>query len=182
MLRAVVDLVRDGIRMNLVLVRWGRDVQASQSLIEELDLGHIVRWIEPLRKQELWSQYLKSHAVLDQFLLPAFGGITFEALALGRRVITSLDMKAARRFFGEAPPILVASGVEEIAAAMRVVAADSEDHKGRGALAADWVRRYHSAERIVGLQLNAYQALLEENDVNMSHEDHLRRVRCAPKV
>jgi hypothetical protein len=46
------------------------------------------------------------------------GGITFEALILGRRVISHLDFDD---FFGRRPPILQCSSIEEIGEAVRVV-------------------------------------------------------------
>ena len=58
-----------------------------------------MQWLAPLQKQDLWKAYLSSHAVLDQFVLPSFGGVTFEALALGCRVLTNVDTAAAQRFF-----------------------------------------------------------------------------------
>ena len=113
-----------------------------------------------MRKPELWRTYLSSHAVLDQFVLPSFGGVTFEALALGRRVITNVDFAAAEEFFSEAPPIQSASTESEIADALRKVIADRNDDRGAGEASSRWIQRYHSAARIVELQLQAYQRLI----------------------
>ncbi|MCA3798125.1 MAG: glycosyltransferase, partial [Burkholderia sp.] len=111
-----------------------------------------------------------SHAVLDQFVLPSFGGITFEALALGRRVITNVDSGMARDFFSEAPPILSASTESEIADALLRIVADQDDRHRIGAAGADWIRQYHSAARIVELQLTAYQRQIEA--ARGHHGDH----------
>jgi glycosyltransferase involved in cell wall biosynthesis len=115
-----------------------------------------------MRKQDLWKRYLTSHAVVDQFLTPAIGGVAFEAMALGRRVVTALDPVVTEEFFGERPPVLVAHAPEEIAAALCRVAADPADEAGLGEAARDWFRRYHSAERIVELQVAAYARMLGE--------------------
>ncbi|MCO5090668.1 hypothetical protein [Bosea sp. (in: a-proteobacteria)] len=160
--RAVAGLAREGIACEIVAVRWGRDLGASEALIAELGLKAQVSWVDPMQKPELWRHYLTSHVVVDQFALPAFGGVTFEALALGRRVLTALDVAAAQRFFGEAPPLLVASSVEEITVALRKVAADRDDRAKLGALGASWIARFHAAPRIVALQAQAYRTLLGE--------------------
>lgn len=154
-------LVRDrGLRCRLLLGEWGRHLDASRRLVHELGVSELVTWIQPVRKRALWEAYLSSHAVLDQFILPAIGGITFEAMALGRRVITALDRAATTRFFGAEPPLLAASEPEEIADAMAAVIADPLDEAGLGASAQDWFARYHSADRIVDLQAEAYRRML----------------------
>ena len=135
-----------------------------------MDIEEKVQWLAPMRKPELWKTYLSSHAVLDQFVLPAFGGITFEALALGRRVITNVDFPTAREFFSEAPPIMSASTEREIAGMLRKVIADQNDQRGVGDAGSTWIGRYHSAERIVRLQLRAYRPLVEASRESSSCE------------
>jgi glycosyltransferase involved in cell wall biosynthesis len=154
-------LVRDeGLDCRLMLGEWGRDLEASKRLVAELDLEHMVEWVPPLRKTMLWKAYLQCHAVLDQFVLPAIGGVAFEAMALGRRVVTSLDLPTAERFFGETPPLLACSKPEEIAAAMAAVIEDPHDRTGLGERARDWFVRRHSADRIVDLQVDVYRRLV----------------------
>jgi glycosyltransferase involved in cell wall biosynthesis len=160
LLRAL-PLVRQAARdFAVVLVEWGRDVAASKALLAELGCGDLVRWIPVLKKRDLWAQYLTSHAVADQFIIPALGGVAFEAMALGRRIITALDEDQATRFFGAAPPLFACRTVEEVAAAMLRVLADPADTAGRGEAAQRWIERYHSARRIVTIQLEAYRRIL----------------------
>lgn len=161
LIRAFRRVVDDHGTCRLTLVEWGRDLDATRRLINELGLDAHVDWLPTMRKQALWFEYLRSHAVADQFVLPAFGSVTFEALALGRRVITSLDGPAAEEFFGEAPPLLVASSEDEIESALREVAADPSDAGGRGSRCADWFFTYHSSDRILRLELGAYRRILD---------------------
>jgi glycosyltransferase involved in cell wall biosynthesis len=145
-----------------VLVEWGKDLDASRNLIAELDLADYVEWLAPMRKRDLWKQYLRSHAVIDQFLTPAIGGVTFEAMALGRRVITALDPVVTEEFFGATPPVFISQTTNQIAEALCRVAADPDDCAGVGEAARDWFRRYHSAERIIDLQVDAYSRMLAD--------------------
>lgn len=160
LLRAAAVL-NERFAFTMVLADWGRDVEATRRLIEELRLEQCVEWVPPLRKTELWSRYLTSHAIIDQFAVPAIGGVTFEAMALGCRVITSVDADITRRFFGRTPPVLAATAVEEIADALEIVLRDPHDAAGRGRAARDWFAEHHSAERIIDLQATAYRRLLE---------------------
>lgn len=161
-------LIRAFARISLIhpaatlrMIAWGRDLAASRDLVASLGIEGKVQWIDPLQKQDLWKAYLSSHAVLDQFVLPSFGGVTFEALALGCRVVTNVNVGDAERFFSKAPPVYSVSSEDEIAAALERIILDRDDTGGVGEAGADWIRRYHSAERIVELQLGAYRRLLK---------------------
>lgn len=147
----------------LTMVAWGRDLAASRNLVAELGIEANVQWVNPLQKRDLWKAYLSSHAVLDQFVLPSFGGVTFEALALGCRVVTNIDAAAAQRFFSEAPPVDSVSTEDEIASALERIILDRNDIAGVGNAGAEWIRKYHSAEKIVELQLGVYWGLLKAN-------------------
>jgi glycosyltransferase involved in cell wall biosynthesis len=160
-LHALAILCNEGVPCRIVLAEWGRDIDATRRLIDELGLGDHVEWLPPLYKRSLWDAYIGAHAVLDQFVLEAIGGVAFEAMALGRRVLTALDVEAAAGFFGEAPPLLACKEPEELAAAMRLVAEDPLDAARRGDAAREWFARYHSSDRIVDLQLEAYGRVLD---------------------
>ncbi|MCC8980671.1 glycosyltransferase family 4 protein [Bradyrhizobium acaciae] len=157
LIKAFATVSRENDQSRLVMIEWGRDLDRSRELIRSLNLEARVQWLSPMRKPQLWQTYLSSHAVLDQFVLPSFGGVTFEALALGRRVITNVDFQSAEEFFSEAPPILSASTENEIAEALRKVIADRNDGRGIGDAGRCWIQRNHSAKRIVELQLEAYR-------------------------
>jgi len=121
LMRAFATVCRETPQARLVMIAWGRDLDASRELVRSLDIEDKVQWLAPMRKPDLWRTYLSSHAVLDQFVLASFGGVTFEALALGKRVITNVDFATAGKFFSEAPPILSASTEDQIADALRKI-------------------------------------------------------------
>jgi glycosyltransferase involved in cell wall biosynthesis len=148
-------------RCRLICVDWGNDVGASKALIAELGLENSVKWLPVMSRRELWRQYLRSHAVIDQFIVGGIGGVGFEAMALGRRLISALDVPKALEFFGEAPPLLIAQSIDEIAGRMLDIIADPFDRDGKGALASEWMKRRHSGRRVVDLQLEAYQQMME---------------------
>ena len=90
---------------------------------------------------------MSSHAILDQFFIPAIGQIGVECLALGRRIINS-DNGSLAKFFGEQPPLLSANSVEEIAVAMETIINDPLDTVGYGAAARKWFCKYHSKQSL----------------------------------
>lgn len=158
---AAKELVSEGFNFRLELVEWGRDVADSKELIRELGIDKVVVWVKPMKKRELWAKYLSVHAVIDQLLLPALGGVGFETMALGRRLLTAMDVELAVKFFGEAPPVFDVRDVASTAAAMRRVLEDSQDQQGIGDDAREWINRYHSADRVCRIQVEAYRKILE---------------------
>jgi glycosyltransferase involved in cell wall biosynthesis len=157
LIRAFARISRTHPSAQLVMIAWGRHLDATRDLIKSLDVESKIQWLDPMRKQDLWRTYLTSHAVLDQFALPGFGGITFEALALGCRVINYLDFRTAERFFSKAPPIYSASSEDEIFGMLEKIILDRSDLAGVGEAGAEWIKQYHSARKIVELQLESYR-------------------------
>jgi hypothetical protein len=173
MLKAAANVAAEGRRFRLILVEWGVDIDASKALIHQLGLDEFVSWVPPMNKKSLWHQYCRSHAVLDQFSLPALGGVGFETLALGRRLITKIDVEQLRLFFGCPPPVLPATNVAELADSIRSVVLDPDDKAGKGKAGRQWIRDYHSAERIVSLQADVSRALIEKGAETVSLQDNL---------
>jgi glycosyltransferase involved in cell wall biosynthesis len=157
LIRAFARISRTHSSAQLVMIAWGRHLDATRDLIKSLGVESKIQWLDPMRKQDLWRTYLSSHAVLDQFALPGFGGITFEALALGCRVIDYLDFGSAERFFSKAPPIYSASLEDEIFEMLEKIILDRSDLAGVGDAGAEWIKQYHSARKIVELQLESYR-------------------------
>ncbi|NEU98835.1 glycosyltransferase [Bradyrhizobium uaiense] len=158
-LRAVAQVAQTDRDFRIILVEWGVDVHRSKELIQKLRIEDMVSWIPSLNKAELRQLYCSSEVVVDQFRIPAMGGVTFEAMALGRRVITNLDETQSAEFFGAAPPCLVADSIESCAARIFEILADPLDDNGRGDAARRWFEKCHSAQRVVALQLAAYREI-----------------------
>lgn len=160
LLRAAALVSAEGLDFRLHLVAWGKELDDSRALISELGIVDKIVWFEPMQKRELWRAYCTAHAVADQFTLPALGGVGFEAMALGRRLITAIDADQLKFFFGEPPPCMAASSVAECADQLRRVILDPEDRSGLGLAAQRWMRTYHSAQRIVDIQATTYKQFL----------------------
>lgn len=159
-LRGVAEVFATHKNIKLVLVDWGQHVEASRRLIRQLGIGDAVEWRPIMNRGQLWSAMVAAHAVADQFTLPALGGVGYECLTLGQRLITNLDRGALADFFGASPPALIAADAGQVAERVREIIADPEDGQGIGKAAAAWADRYHSTRRMLELQLSAYREML----------------------
>jgi glycosyltransferase involved in cell wall biosynthesis len=160
---ALARLKAQGYRARVTLVAWGRDLEASKTYVRDIGIEDFVTWVPPMTGEELWKRYLGCHAVVDQFIIPAFGRVTFDSLLLGKPVITNLDVDLATEFFTVAPPILVSATVDDAERALKRILDDPEDKQGLGAASAAWAATYHSTQRILDLQVEAYRQTIAEH-------------------
>jgi len=97
----------------------GDDVDAFKEKVNHLGLGDAVEFVEHMPLPDLHAYMsLENLVVFDQFTLDlsALGGVAREALALGRIVVTSTDVKASDfvEAYGEECPLLPAFNEEQI--------------------------------------------------------------------
>jgi len=146
--QAVAELVAQGTTNFCVLmIEYGADVDATKNLIEELAVKAFFVWRDTMTREELWVNYLNSHAVLDQFYIPAIGQIGVETLALGCRLINADDGSLAE-YFESPSPILPGNSVPEIVERMQSIIEDPDDLKGLGKEAVRWFEENHSESAI----------------------------------
>ena len=119
-----------------------------------------------MKKRRVGQKYMWVHGVIDQLLLPALGGVGFETMTFGRRLLTAMDMDVAKRFFGVRPPLFDVRDVATVKHAMLCVLEDPHDRRGVGSDARDWIRRYHSADRVCQIQVEAYRKILKQMEIN----------------
>ncbi len=164
LLRAAGRLHKEGRDFRLRCVEWGQEVDKSKALIDELGIAHLVEWVPTMTKRQLWAAYCQSHVVVDQFALPALGGVAFEALALGRRLITRIDESTLEQFFGAAPPLLNGETVDDVTRQIAHILDDPNDEAKLGQKARQWIEIFHSSTRTLALQARAYRDLMLDQD------------------
>lgn len=162
LLRALAQVRATGRSCVVRAIAWGKDLEASKQLASNLGVADMVEWVPVMPKHRLWREYLDSDAVLDQFVVPAIGGVAFEAMLIGRRLITRVDKAQMREFFGASPPVYDCESIEDIANAMIRVIDDPSDLAEDGARNQIWARQYHGKRQIVGKQLSIYRQVLEQ--------------------
>lgn len=100
--------------LRATFVEWGDDVAKSKKLIRELNLQDKIEWIGVLSRKSLKHRMANALVVLDQFTIPAYGGITADAIAIGVPVITRQDIDSDTTFFGSPAPVLGAEKATDI--------------------------------------------------------------------
>jgi len=153
-------LVAAGEKVGLVFCEWGRDVNHSKRLLEENNCTARTKWLKPLGTV-VFQQYLRaSDIVVDQFVLGAFGGVTFRALSFAKPVCTYLNEGEVASHFGSPPPILNCRTENEVYDTIRRCLDGNIDLLRLGAEARQWVETNHSGSKTMEAQLKHYETYL----------------------
>ena len=149
-------------RAALILSRWGRDVRATEALIEQEGLAGQIVWRHPMHKLRLLEHYQAADVVLDQFheAVGTFGTVTAEALSCARPVIMYFNPAAHEWCLSEMPPIESALTEEQILARLETLAGDAGYRQRVGAASRDWIVRRHGWEICAGEHLAVYQDII----------------------
>jgi hypothetical protein len=161
---AIAKLKELDLPFQVFFINWGLEVDKSKELISELNLEDRITWLAPLTKFQLWKMYLRVDVVLDQFIVPALGGVCFEALAFGKPLITRIDEVTLENFFGKTPPVINAHDSQTIYDALKPILTDRKYYEHLSDEGCQWIEKYHSSQRILDIQLEAYSRFYDSEN------------------
>ncbi|MGH2353224.1 MAG: hypothetical protein ACRDJN_16580, partial [Chloroflexota bacterium] len=149
-------------RAALVLSRWGRDVRASEALIEQEGIADRVVWRHPMHKLRLLDHYRAADVVLDQLneSVGTFGTVTAEALSCAKPVIMYFNPAVHEWCLPELPPIESALTEQEIEARLVALATDPARRERVGRASREWVLKWHGWQRCADDHLELYAEVM----------------------
>ena len=159
---AIFLILQNYPKLRVIFVEWGDDVHLSKKLIRSLGLENQVEWIGVLSRKALKLRMIRSLVVLDQFTIPAYGGITADALGLGVPVITRMDNLIDMAYFGSVAPVLPAATGKEISDQVTSLLVDKNLDKNIFDLSTAWYDKHLSSELSFSRRNVAYIDLLAE--------------------
>lgn len=156
LLRAFARFVHCGNSGRLILLRRGKNWEATVALVETLQISQAITVLDELDQESLRDEYLKADVVADQFGGLGMPGLcAFDAMSCGRPVICCTDMEVCEAIYGEAPPIWPAWTEEAIYQGLLAL----RDPSYREELGTDgrrWVVAHHSWPVVARRLLEAY--------------------------
>ena len=150
----------------LVLSAWGNDVDESRLMVRDLGLSDVTTLLPPQRRGELIRLYHQADAVVSHFVgrgmgVHHFTMVSFEAMACGVPVISSMNDDMYMRGFGSTPPMLEASTPREIADHLLALYRDESLRTQLGQLGRQWALDHHRPELIAPKLIDIYERALE---------------------
>lgn len=119
LLKAFAKFIQAGYKAKLRIIDWGfeEDVLLAKIFVSREGLDDYVEWHRPYSKPALVRAYNECDAVFDQYILGSGGTTCYEAMSCETPVVIHLN-EWNTKCFGEMPPIMEASTVDEIYNAM----------------------------------------------------------------
>jgi len=113
-IRAFAKALKNGLNAKCIMLDRGPDKELAKKLIRELGVEKRIIWKSQLNREELRKEYEISDVVVDQFDVGGLGGISVEAMACGKPVMTYVNINCLKILYTELPPLLNCKTEEEI--------------------------------------------------------------------
>jgi len=159
-LRAVGALAKQGKRIGVVCCAWGSNVEQSKQLIVELGISDLIRWESPMALVQFERTARACDLVVDQFMLGAFGGIFFKAMAVGSPILTYLDEGKLAGQYAQMPPIINCSTTPEIVSELGRLHDDPRALESLRIASRRWIVDNHGKRDTVNRQVDQFRASL----------------------
>ncbi|MBE1426399.1 glycosyltransferase involved in cell wall biosynthesis [Desulfomicrobium macestii] len=168
-LEAFADVCLRFPELRLVVAGWGDDYAAARAFIEARGISSQVLIMDGAVSKPVLRDYMSAaDLVVDQFVVGSLGSVSFEAMCLGKPVLTHLG-NFNRFGYPSCPPVIQAESREEIVQALERACTDRAWLESRGRAAAKWYGEVYSEERLsrsvdllAGPGPDAWLALVEE--------------------
>jgi len=101
------------------LIRWGENLPYAIKELEDIEKSGFVKWHNLMTRPKLREFMIKSDAVIDQLLIPAFGGISIDTIGLGVPLLTNHQDTIDIEYFGSVAPIFSVDSADSIVVSLK---------------------------------------------------------------
>jgi hypothetical protein len=142
------------------LIKWGENFPSAEKHLKEFENAGFVIWHNLMTRPKLRALMLKSDAVVDQLLIPAYGGISIDAIGLGVPLLTNQDNTIDTEYFGSVAPIFPINNAQTIVNSLRHLSQEGVDAKREYFIkSCEWFDQNLSSELSLAARINAYNEL-----------------------
>ena len=137
----------------VIAVEWGKKVNESKRLIEQLGISNNFMWIKPQSIFMMTKFFSISDIIIDQFILGAIGSITAKAMFHGKPIMTYIDPISIKGFFKTTPPVINARDSKQISMLLEKFYKNRKLLKNLGSSGKKWYEKNHS-NRVILEKIN----------------------------
>lgn len=111
---AIDDLIKIETKIVFHLINWGENLPIARKKLYEMQKNGFVKWHDLMTRPKLREFMLNCDAVIDQLLIPAYGGISIDSIGLGIPLLTRQESKIDLEYFGSVAPIFSVTSKEDL--------------------------------------------------------------------
>jgi hypothetical protein len=142
------------------LIKWGENFPSAEKYLKEYENAGFVKWHNLMTRPKLKHLMISSDAVIDQLLIPAYGGISIDAIGLGVPLLTNQVDKIDAEYFGTVAPIFPINNTQTIVNCLRHLSQENIDAKRQYFIkSCDWFDQNLSSELSLAARIKAYKEL-----------------------
>ncbi len=178
-IRAYIRAVKAGYNIKLTILERGPDKLVAKEMCDRAGISEYITWKSDLSRDELYEEILKSHVVVNMFAHGGAGGISYEAMALGRPVMQYANPDYFKLMYsGNIPPFINCRTEDEIYEKI-IWCCQSDQLTSIGVDSSKWVTKYIDPENSLTGFLFYYTLLTgdKKNDFGPHIEDMEKHVK-----
>lgn len=145
-------------QIKFTLIKWGDSLPYYQAFLSKF--GNF-EWIDIQSRINLRNLIASSDVVLDQFVIPAFGGIAIDALGIGVPLITKVDKESEYCYYGQNSPAFTVDGLADLVKRIEIIASGQLDLNEYFRKATAFFDSYLHEDIAGSHRLKTYRELLE---------------------
>jgi glycosyltransferase involved in cell wall biosynthesis len=168
-IRAFARALQEGMDAECLILERGPDKDEARALIHSLGVEDRFVWKPHLTRDELIAELHQADVVVDQFDVGGYGGISVEAMSIGKPVLVYVQENCMRLVHMELPPVLNCYTEEEIYRQI-MACRDRAFLQDIGKRAKEWVYKYHGWDMYLDRFLFYYTLLTGHQVVDYGWE------------
>lgn len=108
-IESFITAIKNGLKARCFIIDIGPDVQEAKNIIAIHGMEEFFEWLSPMKRNELFEYYVGCDVVVSEFVFShdsGLGGVSSEAISLGKPVMLYLNPLTHAINYPEAAPIL----------------------------------------------------------------------------
>lgn len=142
------------------LIKWGENLPYAIKELADIEKAGLVKWHSLMTRPKLREFMISSDAIIDQLLIPAFGGISIDAIGLGIPLLTNHQSLIDIEYFGSVAPIFSINNADSIIESLEnLKGMTKNDQLVYFKNSCDWFDQNLASDISLAARLKAYEEL-----------------------
>lgn len=162
----IIDVVESILKYDnkfkFIFVEWGEHLDLTKSILKKKGISNFVEWRPLMSRLLLKRTMAQSLYVVDQFNIPAYGGIVSDSLSVGTTIFSRKRDDLDLMHFGAISPVIGFQNVEDLVRKILAMSIKESDIIIQTKENIEWSDKYLSQNKATEIRNGAYKFLLNQ--------------------